>query len=139
MNSKNIKKSLNGKMRDWLDSIEDENIKKAIKDNTIIFCGYSTPESTAGKIKNNTIKEVKIDGATIKNKANIVILNSFSSHADHDELLSYYSTINYNKICLVHSNQDDKILFGKELKERLSKENKTSKVIATNYEAKVNI
>lgn len=39
MNSKNIKKSLNGKLNDWLKSIEDEDIKNTIKNNTIITGG----------------------------------------------------------------------------------------------------
>lgn len=107
--------------------------------NTIMFCGYATPESTAGKIKNGTLKEIKIDKTTVKNKAQIVILNSFSSHADYNELLDYYTNIEYNKICLVHSNQDDKITFAKELRKKLSKANRTSRVIATNFETKVSI
>lgn len=39
MNSKNIKKSLNGKLNNWLKSIEDEDIKDTIKNNTIITGG----------------------------------------------------------------------------------------------------
>lgn len=39
MNSKNIKKSLNAKIKDWMSSIEDEEIKRAIKDNVIITGG----------------------------------------------------------------------------------------------------
>lgn len=39
MNSKNIKKSLNAKFNRWLDSIESEDIKKAIEENTIITGG----------------------------------------------------------------------------------------------------
>jgi hypothetical protein len=39
MNSKNIKKSLNAKLNKWLENIEDEEIKKIVKDNTIITGG----------------------------------------------------------------------------------------------------
>jgi len=39
MNSKNIKKSLNAKLNRWLESIDDEDIKKTIKENTIITGG----------------------------------------------------------------------------------------------------
>ncbi len=39
MNSKNIKKHLNSKLKDWLASIEDETVKKTIKENTIITGG----------------------------------------------------------------------------------------------------
>lgn len=39
MNSKNIKKSLNAKLSRWLESIEDVEIKKIVKENTIITGG----------------------------------------------------------------------------------------------------
>lgn len=39
MNSKNIKRHLNGKLRDWLKSIDDEKIKTIISENTIITGG----------------------------------------------------------------------------------------------------
>lgn len=39
MNSKNIKKSLNAKLKDWLASIDDADVRKAVKDNTIITGG----------------------------------------------------------------------------------------------------
>lgn len=105
----------------------------------IVFCGYASEESNAGKIKSGKVSEIKVNREVIKNKCKFITLNSLSSHMDREQLFDYYTTINYNKICLVHSNQDDKITFAKELKDRLSKANKTSKVIATNYETKVNI
>lgn len=39
MNAKNIKKSLQWKIDDWLKHIDDENVKKVIKDNAIITGG----------------------------------------------------------------------------------------------------
>lgn len=39
MNSKNIKKHLNGKLRNWLESINDEDIKKVIRENVIVTGG----------------------------------------------------------------------------------------------------
>lgn len=39
MNSKNIKKSLNAKINKWIESVDDEEIKKIIRDNTIITGG----------------------------------------------------------------------------------------------------
>lgn len=39
MNSKNIKKSLNAKVKDWLKHIESEEVKKAIQENLIITGG----------------------------------------------------------------------------------------------------
>lgn len=39
MNSKNIKRSLNAKLKKWINNVSDENIKKIIKNNTIITGG----------------------------------------------------------------------------------------------------
>ena len=39
MNSKNIKKHLNNKLRDWISHIDDENIKKILKENVIVTGG----------------------------------------------------------------------------------------------------
>lgn len=108
-----------------------------VSKNRILFCGYATEESIAGQIKNGKLKEIKIDGYIIKNKAQITTLNSFSSHADRKHLIEYYKRIQYTKLCLVHSQQESKIQFAKDLQNELSKLNRTSKVICTNYETKV--
>ena len=50
MNSKNIKKHLNAKLRDWLESIDDEEVKKAIKDNVIITGGAMVSLLTGEKV-----------------------------------------------------------------------------------------
>lgn len=39
MNSKNIKKHLNNKLRDWISNIDDENIKTTLKENVIVTGG----------------------------------------------------------------------------------------------------
>lgn len=39
MNSKNIKKHLNNKLRDWISNIDDENIKTILKENVIVTGG----------------------------------------------------------------------------------------------------
>lgn len=39
MNSKNIKKHLNNKLRDWISHIEDKNIQQILKDNAIVTGG----------------------------------------------------------------------------------------------------
>ena len=39
MNGKNIKKHLNNKLRDWISHVDDENIKKILKENVIVTGG----------------------------------------------------------------------------------------------------
>lgn len=50
MNSKNIKKHLNAKLNDWLASIEDDNIKKILKENVIITGGALVSLLTGEKV-----------------------------------------------------------------------------------------
>lgn len=108
--------------------------------NHIIFCGFSSEKSLASQIKNyKSNPYVKIDGNSVKNKAQITVLNSFSSHADHDELIKYYTEVQYNKIALVHSEQESKNHFAKELKEALSKADRSSRVISINQDSKIMI
>lgn len=108
-----------------------------IKNNYIIFPGYTTPESPAGKIRRGRLKYVGIDGTEVRCSAHTLAFNSFSSHADHKHLLEYYTELPYNKICLVHSEQESKAKFAQELKDFLSKANRTSRVVITNKDSKV--
>lgn len=105
--------------------------------NRIVFCGYSSEDSVAGKIKAGKQKTIKIDGKTCRNNAKVVILNSFSSHADYNELMDYLTEAKYNSLYLVHSEQESKGKFAEELRHRLSKANRTDKVIATVKEQRV--
>lgn len=107
------------------------------KYNYIIFSGYNTPESPAGQIRSGKLKSVKIDGVDVRCVAHTLAFNSFSSHADHKHLLEYYTELPYNKICLVHSEQESKAKFATELKESLSKANRSSRVVITNKDSKV--
>lgn len=50
MNSKNIKKHLNNKLRDWISNIDDENIKAILKQNVIITGGAIVSLLTGEKL-----------------------------------------------------------------------------------------
>ena len=39
MNSKNIKRHLGSKLREWMESIDDERVKTVVKENTIVTGG----------------------------------------------------------------------------------------------------
>ena len=62
----------------------------------------------------------------------IVELVSYSSHIQHDEMLSYYSSIQCNQIVLQHGDSDRKNKFAEILEAELSKQCKTTKVILPN-------
>lgn len=99
----------------------------------ICFCGYSAEETIATKIKNSKRnKYLKIENKFYKNRCGITVLNSFSSHACASELLDVYSNAKYERIVLVHGDYQNKLAFGKELQDELSRNNRTSKVVVIN-------
>ena len=106
--------------------------------NCIVFCGYSVENSLAWKLKQKKNKTITIEGEKIPNRANVVVLNSFSSHMQRDDLLEYLSNGNFDKVALVHGNWNSKIVFGKELQDLISKKNKTGKVVIVNHSTELN-
>lgn len=98
----------------------------------MIFIGFASEGSLAGKLRKAKTKTIAIDGRQYANRCGITTLYSFSSHIQHDEMLKYYSEINCEKICLVHGEYKKKCEFGKELQELISKKNKTNKVVVAN-------
>ena len=107
----------------------------------IMFCGYSAEGSLSRKIKDKKTKTITIDGKSYHSRCKVCTLNSFSSHAQRQDLISVYSggNTNYDKIVLVHSELKGKIAFCKELQEELSKRNKTTKVICANNSTVINL
>ena len=108
------------------------------QNNTIMFIGYSGENNLASKIKANE-PVVEVNGVLVENKAKIVELRSFSSHASYEELMDYYTEIPYNKICLVHGEMNGKVEFAKALKDKLASYGKSARVIAVNADTKIYI
>ena len=103
--------------------------------NHIVFIGYASPETLAGKIKANQ-KEITIDGAIYPNNANFTELVSFSSHASYEELLDFYTEMRYNKIALVHGDFSNKVAFCQTWQKRLHSQGKSSRVICVNEDSR---
>jgi len=70
---------------------------------TVLFVGYCA-ENTLGRRIRDGEKEVPILGGRYKVRARIEIIDSFSGHADHSELLDYFDRITGPKerVWLVH-------------------------------------
>ena len=109
--------------------------------NILAFCGYATPTSLAGKIKQKKTKTVTINGKSIPSRANVINLQSFSSHIQHDELLKLlsggYGQATYEKIALVHGDFDGKVKFAEQLKLEIEKRNRTDKVVVVNKSTEI--
>ncbi len=71
--------------------------------NTIFFVGYCA-DNTLGRFIRDGNEVVNIFGKPFKVKAAVEIVDSFSGHADHSELLDYFdaTTGPKNKVWLVH-------------------------------------
>ena len=109
--------------------------------NILVFCGYATPTSLAGKIKQKKTKTITINGKSIPSRANVINLQSFSSHIQHDELLKLlsggYGQATYEKIALVHGDFDGKVKFAEQLKLEIEKRNRTDKVVIVNKSTEI--
>ena len=114
-------------------------LKKILTRNNccILTCGYMAEGGLGWKIKNNPEqKSITIDKIQYKNRCNIKCLDSFSSHMQYEQLMSYYTNIANNGceiIWLVHGDKG-KIEFKEELQKRINKILKTTKVVATNID-----
>ena len=71
--------------------------------NTILFVGYCAQNTLGWKIRNGD-PEVRIFGEMHELKAHVEIMDSFSGHADHSELLDYFNAMSGSrkKVWLVH-------------------------------------
>lgn len=115
-----------GRSRSWAKAILPDSKSH------IVFIGFATDGSLAGKLRNAKTKTVSIDGKAYPNRCGITTLHSFSSHIQHDDMLKYYSEIICDKLCLVHGEYKSKCAFGKELQEEIYRKNKTNKVVVAN-------
>ena len=105
--------------------------------NHIISVGYSVEGSLLWKIKQRTYKHLRIDGKTVANRANITVLNSFSSHLQCQDLAKYYSEVDCEEVALVHGDMKQKIIFGKFLADKISERDKTTKVVVVNKDTSI--
>ena len=72
-------------------------------DNTILFVGYCATNTLGWKIRHRE-PEVKIFGEPYPLRAHVEIMDSFSGHADHSELIDYFQAMTGPKkhVWLIH-------------------------------------
>ena len=98
----------------------------------IIFTGYvgDNPSYLSYRIKNyKENKLIKINKVPVKNNADTISLYTFSSHANYKELIEYGSNLNTEKVILVHGSEKAKKNLKEKLQEKISKNDKTYKVV----------
>ena len=109
-------------------------LKKYIADRNsmVIFSGYTgdNPSYLSYRIKNyRDHKFISINKERVANLADCITLSSFSSHAGHEDLVRYGSSINCGKLILVHGEPEGKKCLADKLKEAISKNDKTYRVL----------
>ncbi|HNS13471.1 MAG TPA: MBL fold metallo-hydrolase, partial [Bacteroidia bacterium] len=85
----------------------------------ILMVGYCTPDSLGGRLLEGAA-EVVIFGKTYQVKAKVHVLNSYSAHADYNEMLEYLSCQKPNKVkktFLVHGDYDVQVDWREKLKD----------------------
>ena len=119
----------NGRILSYLhEYLSDEN-------SMVIFSGYTGSDNSylSYRIKNyKENKTITISGDNVKNKADCISLQTFSSHASQKDLIKIGSKCNCEKLVLVHGSIESKNCLKHELQEAISKEDKTFKVVASN-------
>jgi metallo-beta-lactamase family protein len=71
--------------------------------NTVLIIGFQAPE-TLGRRLVEKRPEVRVLNRTVEVRAEVVVMNGFSSHADHNELLAALGPLagQARRVCLVH-------------------------------------
>jgi metallo-beta-lactamase family protein len=85
--------------------------------NTILMVGYAEPNSIGGKLRAGN-KFIKIFGEEHSVNAEVVVIDSFSAHADYTEMIRYLGCQDKNqihKIILVHGEYDVQLNFKEKL------------------------
>ena len=85
------------------------------------------------------INTININKKPVPNKADAICLSTFSSHANFDDLIAYGSNLRTNKLILVHGDADAKENLKKKLKESISSNDKTYKVVCSEKDMIVNL
>lgn len=106
---------------------------------TLLFCGYSSPDSLAGLLRDPKRRSVTIDQKEYPCRCSVYSLKSMSGHAMFETLVSYYTSIECQRIILHHGNKEQKEMLAGALKRELEKKCKTTRVVISNSSLKFNI
>lgn len=113
-------------------------IKKCIPDPnaTILFVGYSSPNSLGGILKDPKRKTVTIDQKEYKCRCSVQNLRSLSGHAPFDQLIDNYASVDCQKVILHHGSKSAKETLKIALEKELENRCKTTRVICSNSSLK---
>lgn len=108
----------------------------------VAFSGYvgDNPSYLSYRIKNyKDFKNLTINKVPVVNRADCITLSTFSSHANRDELIKFGSSLNTNKLVLVHGSEESKKSLSESLKKEISKNDRTYRVLCSNKCMKISL
>lgn len=115
----------NGRILSYLDKyLRDIN-------SMICFSGYVGGDESylSYRIKNGkSHKTITINKKPVPNRADCIVMSTFSSHANFNDLMKYGSSLRTNQLILVHGALEAKNCLKEHLKKEISKNDKTYKV-----------
>jgi metallo-beta-lactamase family protein len=106
---------------------------------TVLFVGFSTPGSLASILKDKKTKSVTIDTKEYKCRCASYSLKSMSGHADFQQLVDYYTSVNTPKIILHHGSATAKETLANTLRKEFEKQCKSTRVVIANSSLKFNL
>lgn len=95
----------------------------------IMFCGYCNPNTLGYKILNKEQKTVTIQKRTYIKRCEVVKFNTWSSHAQQEDLINYFKQHSTDRIILVHGDESAKNILKDKATEELRKIGKTTPII----------
>jgi metallo-beta-lactamase family protein len=98
----------------------------------VLLVGYTSPDSLGGQLKAG-MKKVNIFGKELDVRAEVLVMDSFSAHADYQEIIQFLACQDKNKIkqlFLVHGEIDVQTIF----KDKLLAEGYTNVYIPAHQE-----
>ena len=108
----------------------------------VVFSGYvgDNPSYLSYRIKNyKDYKKLTINKVPVVNRADCISLSTFSSHANRDDLIKFGSSLNTNRLILVHGSEESKRSLSESLRKEISKNDKTFRVLCSNKGMKISL
>ena len=103
----------------------------------ILIVGYCPDNSVGGRIINPTTKSVKIGDKVYMKRCFIKAYHTYSSHCQHNELISYMAMVNTDKIIIHHSSKEAKKELINSANEYLISKNKTTPIIGSQKDMEI--
>lgn len=95
----------------------------------IMFCGYCNPNTLGYKIMNPEQKTITIQKQQLLKRCHVEKFNTWSSHAQQEDLIKYFKQHQTDRIVLVHGDESAKEILKEKSEEELRSIGKTTPIV----------